>query len=64
MKVSKEEIVGMVVAVETFVNKRDIQAEFREWESWYAHISERITQVPGVKDKGARSASGEAHSRP
>ena len=49
MKVSKEEIVGMIVAVETFVNKRNIQAEFKEWESWYAHISERITQVPGVK---------------
>ena len=49
MKVSKEEVVGMVVAVETFVNKRNMQAEFREWESWYAHISERITQVPGVK---------------
>jgi D-glucosaminate-6-phosphate ammonia-lyase len=49
MKVSKEEIVGMVVAVETFVNKRNIQAEYKEWESWYAHISERITQVPGVK---------------
>lgn len=48
-KVSKEEVVGMVVAVETFVNKRDIQAEFREWESWYGHISEKITQVPGVK---------------
>lgn len=49
MKVSKEEIVGMVVAVETFINKRDLKAEFREWESWYAHITEAITQVPGVK---------------
>jgi L-seryl-tRNA(Ser) seleniumtransferase len=48
-KVSKEEIVGMVVAVEMFVNKRDLPAEFREWESWYAHISERITRIPGVK---------------
>ncbi len=48
-KVSKEEIVGMVVAVETFLNKRNLQAEFREWESWYAHISGKITQVPGVK---------------
>jgi D-glucosaminate-6-phosphate ammonia-lyase len=48
MKVSKEEIVGMVVAVETFVNKRNIQAEYKEWESWYAHISDRITKVPGV----------------
>jgi L-seryl-tRNA(Ser) seleniumtransferase len=49
MKVSKEEIVGMVTAVDVFVNKRNIEAEFKEWESWYAHITERITQVPGVK---------------
>jgi D-glucosaminate-6-phosphate ammonia-lyase len=49
MKVSKEEVVGMIVAVETFINKRDLKAEFREWESWYAHISERIMQVPGIK---------------
>lgn len=49
MKVSKEEIVGMVVAVETFLKKRDLQAEFREWEAWYAHISSRIAQIPGVK---------------
>src|SRR4030095_2819470 len=33
MKVSKEEIVGMIVAVDTFVNKRNMQSEFREWES-------------------------------
>jgi len=49
MKVSKEEVVGMIVAVETFVTKRNMEAEFREWKSWYGHISERITQVPGVK---------------
>jgi uncharacterized pyridoxal phosphate-dependent enzyme len=49
MKVSKEEVAGMVVAVETFVNKRNMQSEFREWESWYRHISERITQVTGVR---------------
>ena len=48
-KVSKEEIVGMVVAVESFINKRNLQAEFREWESWYSHISERITRIPGVQ---------------
>lgn len=50
-KVSKEEIAGMLVAVDTFVNRRDLKAEFREWESWYAHISERITQVAGVTTK-------------
>ncbi|HEU0119058.1 MAG TPA: aminotransferase class V-fold PLP-dependent enzyme [Bryobacteraceae bacterium] len=49
MKVSKEEIVGMVVAVETFLQKRNLEAEFKEWESWYAHIADRITKVRGVK---------------
>jgi L-seryl-tRNA(Ser) seleniumtransferase len=49
MKVSKEEIAGMVVAVEMFLQKRNLQAEFKEWDSWYAHISSRISGVPGVK---------------
>jgi len=49
MKVSKEEIVGMVVAVESFLQKRNLQAEFKEWEGWYTHISSKITSVPGVK---------------
>ena len=48
MKVSKEEIVGMTVAVDAWVNQRDIEAEYREWEAWYSHIIERITEVPGV----------------
>lgn len=57
-KVSKEEIVGMLVAVDMFVSKRDLKAEFREWESWYTHITERITQVPGVKTKVAGPQRG------
>jgi L-seryl-tRNA(Ser) seleniumtransferase len=51
MKVSKEEIVGMVVAVETFLQKRDLKSEFKEWEAWYAHISSVITAIPGIKTK-------------
>ncbi|MEE8116332.1 MAG: hypothetical protein V3T28_04405 [Gemmatimonadales bacterium] len=47
MKVSKEEIVGAVTAVEAWM-QRDLAAEYREWERWYAHISERVTQVRGV----------------
>jgi L-seryl-tRNA(Ser) seleniumtransferase len=31
LKVNKEEMLGMMVAIETFV-KRDVQAEWREWE--------------------------------
>ena len=58
MKVSKEEVVGMVVAVESFLTKRDLKAEFREWESWYASITERITQVPGVKTQVRGPARG------
>ena len=48
MKVSKEEIVGMVTAVEVWIHKRDLQAEYREWEQWYDHIRQRITRIDGV----------------
>lgn len=47
-KVSKEEIVGMLRAVEVWRTERDLQADFREWESWYAYITQQITRVPGV----------------
>jgi D-glucosaminate-6-phosphate ammonia-lyase len=49
LKVSKEEIVGMLRAVEVWRTERDIQSDFREWESWYVYISEQITKVPGVQ---------------
>ncbi len=49
LKVSKEAIVGMLRAVEIWRTERDIQADFREWESWYAEISAVITRVPGVQ---------------
>ncbi len=48
MKVSKEEIVGMVTAVEVWINNRDIESEYREWEGWYAHISRAARQVDDV----------------
>lgn len=51
MKVSKEEIVGMVVAVESFLRKRNLQEEFKEWEGWYAHITSRVQTVAGVSTK-------------
>jgi len=49
LKVSKEAIVGMLRAVEIWRTERNVQADFREWESWYAEISEVITRVPGVQ---------------
>jgi L-seryl-tRNA(Ser) seleniumtransferase len=47
LKVGKEEIMGMLAAVEVWV-KRDYQAEFKVWESWLADISKKVTSVPGV----------------
>src|SRR5438552_3833117 len=46
LEVSKEEIVGMLRAVETWRSERDIQTDFREWESWYDSITGQITKVP------------------
>lgn len=51
MKVSKEEIVGMVVAVEIYRSKRKLQAEYAQWESWYKLIAGEIGAIPGVSTK-------------
>ena len=58
VKVSKEEIVGMLRAVEVWRTERDVQADFREWQSWYEHITEQITQVPGVRAEVRGPARG------
>ena len=47
LKVGKEEIMGMLAAVETWV-KRDYPAEMKVWESWLADINKTVTSVPGV----------------
>jgi D-glucosaminate-6-phosphate ammonia-lyase len=47
-KVSKEEIVGMLRAVEVWREERDIQADMRLWESWYAEMIPQITKAYGV----------------
>jgi len=47
LKVGKEEIMGMLAAVEMWT-KRDHDAEWKTWESWLAAISDRVTQIPGV----------------
>jgi len=48
LKVGKEEIMGMVAAVEAWV-KRDHDAEWKTWESWLAQIARRVERVPGVR---------------
>src|SRR5438270_5674237 len=57
-KVSKEEIVGMLAAVETWRTRLDVKTQFREWESWYAHISEQLTKVAGVRTQVRGPARG------
>ena len=47
LKVGKEEIMGMLAAVEMWV-KRDHDAEWKQWQGWLDYIAEQAKQVPGV----------------
>jgi len=47
MKVNKEEILGMLVALETFL-KRDHAADHKEWLRRVDVIAAKVKQVPGV----------------
>lgn len=49
LKVSKEEVAGMVKAVELLrTGKRNRDAEDTEWRSWFRHITDTVSKVPGV----------------
>ena len=48
-KVSKEEIVGMLRAVEFWRQERDIQTDMKLWESWYDEMIPQITKVKGIR---------------
>lgn len=61
LKVGKEEIMGMLAAVEAWV-KRDYMAEFKVWESWLASISKTVTAVPGVTTEVRQPNSLSNHS--
>jgi len=47
LKVGKEEIMGMLTAVECWV-KRDHEAEWKLWQSWLDSIGAQVTRIPGV----------------
>lgn len=47
MKVNKEEILGMYVALEKYINQ-DHDKEWKEWESKIALIENTVKTVPGV----------------
>lgn len=48
LKVNKEEIVAMLVAVESYL-KRDHQADWREWERRVESIGKTLTSIQGVR---------------
>jgi uncharacterized pyridoxal phosphate-dependent enzyme len=47
-KVGREEIMGMLAAVEMWM-KRDHAAETRTWTAWLEHIAARLASVAGVR---------------
>jgi uncharacterized pyridoxal phosphate-dependent enzyme len=47
LKVGKEEIMGMLAAVEMWT-KRDHDAEWKQWQSWLDAIGDQVKAVPGV----------------
>ena len=47
LKVGKEEIMGMLAAVEMWV-KRDHEAEWKIWDGWLGTIAARLNQIQGV----------------
>ena len=47
-KVGKEEMLGMLAAVEAWV-KRDHQAEWKTWLSYLDYIAKQVTKIDGIK---------------
>jgi L-seryl-tRNA(Ser) seleniumtransferase len=47
MKVGREEMVAMLVAVESWV-KRDHAAEWKEWVGRCQHVADRVSRIAGV----------------
>ena len=47
MKVGREEMIGMLVAVERWV-ARDHAAEWKQWVARCEHIADRVAKIPGV----------------
>jgi L-seryl-tRNA(Ser) seleniumtransferase len=63
LKVGKEEIMGMMAAVEMWI-KRDHQAEWKRWEDWLNQIATRAKQVPGVTAAIAQPGAGLSNRTP
>jgi len=49
MKAGKEEIMGLLAAVEAWVNGRDHEAEWRAWEGYLETIRAAVAHLPSLK---------------
>ena len=47
LKVGKEEAIGMLMAVEMWV-QRDHEAEWKRWSGWLDHIAQRVSTISSV----------------
>ena len=61
LKCGKEEIMGMLAAVEAWV-KRDHKAEWAQWEAWLATIATSVKRVNGVSTE-VRQPSADLSNR-
>src|SRR5258706_6034839 len=50
MKVNKEELLGMMIALEVYY-KRDHEADWREWEKRIGTIRNRVSSIKGVESE-------------
>src|ERR1700722_17654543 len=51
MKVSKEDVIGVLTAVEYWLNERDETAELRHWHEDLQEIARRVAAVPGASSE-------------
>jgi L-seryl-tRNA(Ser) seleniumtransferase len=63
LKVGKEEIMGMLAAVEMWV-KRDHKAEWAQWESWLAAIAASVKRIEGVTTRVSQPREGLSNRSP
>ncbi len=63
LKVGKEEIMGMLTAVEEW-KKRDHEAEWKQWQAWLDEISASVKQVSGVTSRNYGAEEGLSNRSP
>jgi seryl-tRNA(Sec) selenium transferase len=63
LKVGKEEIMGMLAAVEMW-SQRDHQAEWRQWQGWLDEIAATVKRLDGVATRNYGAEEGLSNRSP